>query len=138
MQGAGKLEEKVARLADILCREGYMAEWRAEGDDFVLLLNHCPICTAATVCQRLCTSEIATFQKILGDGVTIEAHHRTYENLFNEQPGDLTAVCRPCHRVVTDHQRRIRFADREPRHADIRVDLENPSPLFDPTFKEMI
>jgi hypothetical protein len=73
-----------------------------------------------------------------GDGVTIEAHHRTYENLFNEQPGDLTALCRPCHRVVTDHQRRIRFADREPRHADIRVDLENPSPLFDPTFKEMI
>jgi hypothetical protein len=73
-----------------------------------------------------------------GDGVTIEAHHRTYENLFNEQPGDLTALCRRCHRVVTDHHRRIRFADREARHANIRVALENPSPLFDPTFKEMI
>jgi hypothetical protein len=73
-----------------------------------------------------------------GDGVIIEAHHRTYENLFNEHPGDLTALCRPCHRVVTDHQRRISFADREPRHANIRAALENPSPLFDPTFKEMI
>jgi hypothetical protein len=73
-----------------------------------------------------------------GDGVTIEAHHRTYDNLFNEQPGDLTALCRRCHRVVTDHLRRISFADRKPRHANIRVALENPSPLFDPTFKEMI
>jgi 5-methylcytosine-specific restriction endonuclease McrA len=73
-----------------------------------------------------------------GDGVIIEAHHRTYENLFNEQPGDLTALCRPCHRVVTDHLRRISFSHREPRHANIRAALENPSPLFDPTFKEMI
>jgi hypothetical protein len=73
-----------------------------------------------------------------GEGVTIEAHHRTYENLFNEQPGDLTALCRPCHRVVTDHQRRISYEQCEPRSANIRAALENPSPLFDPTFKEMI
>ena len=79
---------------------------------------------------RLCNSG--------GEGVIIEAHHRTYENLFNEQPGDLIALCRRCHRVVTDHQRRLRFADREPRHANIRVALESPSLLFDPTFKEMI
>jgi 5-methylcytosine-specific restriction endonuclease McrA len=91
---------------------------------------------------RLAELEAAGFRCRLcnsgGEGVTIEVHHRTYENLFNEQPGDLTALCRPCHRVVTDHLRRIRFADREPTHANIRVVLENPSPLFDPTFKEMI
>lgn len=73
-----------------------------------------------------------------GEGITIEVHHRTYENLFNEQPGDLTALCRRCHGVVTDHQRRVHFADREPGHANISVVLENPSALFDPTFKEII
>jgi 5-methylcytosine-specific restriction endonuclease McrA len=73
-----------------------------------------------------------------GDGVTIEAHHRTYENLFNEQPGDLTALCRTCHHVVTDHLRRLRYAKRAPMYGDFRPALENPSPLFDPTRKEMI
>ncbi len=35
---------------------------------------------------------------------------RTYANLFNEQVGVLTALYRNCHRVVTDHLRRVRFA----------------------------
>jgi hypothetical protein len=73
-----------------------------------------------------------------GEGTIIEAHHRTYENLGNEQDGDLTALCRSCHRAVTDHLRRIRYAKREPMYADIRLALENPSPLFDPTLKEML
>jgi 5-methylcytosine-specific restriction endonuclease McrA len=73
-----------------------------------------------------------------GEGVTIEAHHRTYQNLGNEQPGDLTALCRTCHHVVTDHLRRLRYAKREPMYGDFRPALENPSPLFDPTRKEMI
>jgi 5-methylcytosine-specific restriction endonuclease McrA len=68
----------------------------------------------------------------------LEAHHRTYANLGNEQPGDLTALCRDCHRVATDHLRRVRYAKREPMYANIHLALENPSPLFDPTFKEMI
>ena len=86
---------------------------------------------AARFQYRLCPAGVAT-------GSTLEAHHRTYVNLFNEQPGDLTALCRRCHRVVTDHLRRISFSHREPGNANIRVALENPSPLFDPTFKEMI
>src|SRR5262245_62673553 len=32
LAGAGSLEERVARLAELRTREGYMAEWRAEGD----------------------------------------------------------------------------------------------------------
>jgi 5-methylcytosine-specific restriction endonuclease McrA len=79
---------------------------------------------------RLCNSG--------GEDIILEVHHRTYENLGNEQPGDLTALCHDCHRVVTDHLRRNRYARREPTHANIRLALENPSPLFDPTFKEMI
>lgn len=33
--------------------------------------------------------------------VGIEVHHRTYRNLGHEQPSDLTALCQPCHGVVT-------------------------------------
>ena len=73
-----------------------------------------------------------------GEGIVIEVHHRTYENLFHEQLGDLTALCRVCHRVVTDHLRRLRYARRKALSENIRVALEDPSPLFDPTRKEMI
>ena len=73
-----------------------------------------------------------------GKATIIEVHHRTYENLGNEQPGDLTALCRDCHRVVTNHQRRLRYAKQVTMYGDIRPALENPSPLFDPTRKEMI
>ncbi len=73
-----------------------------------------------------------------GEGGVIEVHHRTYARLGHEQPGDLTALCSTCHRVVTDHLRRIRFEQRTPAYANIRVALDNPSPLFDPTVKEAI
>ncbi len=73
-----------------------------------------------------------------GTGSALEVHHRTYANLFNEQVGDLSALCRTCHRVVTDHLRRVRFGQRQPAYANIRTALDNPSPLFDPTAKEAI
>jgi predicted ArsR family transcriptional regulator len=72
MEDASDLQSKVARLAELRSREGYMAEWRAEGDEFVLVENHCPIGTAAKVCPGLCKAEIETFQKVLGAGVSIE------------------------------------------------------------------
>jgi hypothetical protein len=37
---------------------------------------------------------------------------------------------------VTDHLRRARFAQRAPAYANIRVAIDNPSQLFDPTMKE--
>jgi 5-methylcytosine-specific restriction endonuclease McrA len=73
-----------------------------------------------------------------GRGDAIEVHHRTYANLGDEQLGDLTALCRTCHRVVTDHLRRLRYSGRMPTHADIRSPLDTPSRLFDPTFKDSI
>lgn len=72
LEGVDDLKEKVARLTEIRSREGYMAEWRAEDEECWLIENHCPICTAATVCQGLCRSEIDTFQKVLGNDVSIE------------------------------------------------------------------
>lgn len=72
-----------------------------------------------------------------GSDSPLEVHHRTYANLFNEQVGDLTTLCRRCHGVVTDHQRRLRYAVVLPKIFDVRLALENVAPLFDPTFKEM-
>jgi len=60
------LEERVARLAAIRSREGYMAEWQAEGDEYLLIENHCPICAAATTCQGFCRAELSVFQEVLG------------------------------------------------------------------------
>lgn len=78
---------------------------------------------------RLCNDE--------GTDGPLEVHHRTYKNLGNEQVGDLTTLCRRCHLLVTDHQRRRRYAGMLPKTCDVRLALEQPAPLFDPTVKEM-
>lgn len=77
---------------------------------------------------RLCNDD--------GKHTALEVHHRTYVNLGSEQPGDLTTLCRVCHRVVTDHLRRLRYTQRVPAFANVQSPLDNPSPLFDPMSKE--
>jgi predicted ArsR family transcriptional regulator len=72
LEGATDLQERVARLAALRTREGYMAEWRPDGDGFLLLENHCPIPAAATACGAFCKAELETFRTVLGPGVTIE------------------------------------------------------------------
>ena len=63
----------------------------------------------------------------------LEAHHRTYARFGNEDAADLTALCRACHGVVTDHLRRRRYASRQRNRTDFKAALENPTDLFDPT-----
>jgi len=65
------VRERVAGLAAIRTREGYMAEWGEEGDGYVLVENHCPICAAATTCQGFCRAELDVFQAVLGAAVTV-------------------------------------------------------------------
>jgi predicted ArsR family transcriptional regulator len=72
LEGAEGLEERVARLAEVRTREGYLAEWQPEGDGFLLVENHCPICAAATECQGLCRSELKLFRQALGKDVSVE------------------------------------------------------------------
>jgi predicted ArsR family transcriptional regulator len=72
LEGARTLAARVARLAEIRAREGYMAEWRREGGGFLLLEHHCPICTAATACQGFCRSELEIFRDALGRDAVVE------------------------------------------------------------------
>ncbi|WP_420959606.1 helix-turn-helix transcriptional regulator [Brucella sp. IR073] len=68
----GTLTEKVEELARIRSAEGYMAEAIAMEDGSILLVeNHCPICVAATACQKLCSSELSIFQSALGPAVEV-------------------------------------------------------------------
>ena len=67
------LKEKVATLARIRAREGYMADWETLADGrFMLVENHCPICAAATKCQNFCRSELQIFQSLLAPLATVE------------------------------------------------------------------
>jgi predicted ArsR family transcriptional regulator len=72
LEGAADLGERVARLAAARTREGYMAESRPEGEGYVLVENHCPICVAATACQGFCRAELDTFRAVLGPDVSVE------------------------------------------------------------------
>jgi len=71
LSGAKTLGEKVKRLAAARDREGYMAEAVKDGRDWILVENHCPICSAAKECTRLCANELAVFSDVLGEGVSV-------------------------------------------------------------------
>ena len=72
LSGATTLRTRVARLAEVRSREGYMAEWRADADGFLLLENHCPICAAAAACQGFCRAELDVFRDVLGPGAAVD------------------------------------------------------------------
>ncbi|MCP4328614.1 MAG: transcriptional regulator [Alphaproteobacteria bacterium] len=63
---------RVRRLVEIRNAEGYMAAAMKDGDGFLLVENHCPICAAARACTGLCKAELELFETVLGDGVTVE------------------------------------------------------------------
>lgn len=70
---ATDLKSRVAALADLRSREGYMAAWTEQADGSLLLVeNHCPICAAATACQGFCRAELEVFRDVLGPDVSVE------------------------------------------------------------------
>lgn len=75
---------------------------------------------------RLCSSEAPP----------LEAHHRDYVNLGDEQDGDLVALCGECHREVTSFMRRRRYAACLPMSADAPRMHDVRAVLFDPTRTE--
>lgn len=73
MVGSKNLSQKIAKLVEARDAEGYMAQMEKQPDgSFLLIENHCPICAAATECQRFCRSELDVFRRTLGPGNTIE------------------------------------------------------------------
>ncbi len=72
LSGIADLGERVTRLAAMREREGYMAEARAEGDGWLLIENHCPICAAASLSPGLCRAELRAFQDALGPLARVE------------------------------------------------------------------
>lgn len=74
------LEKRISQLVEIRSREGYMAEYKKEGRDFVFIENHCPICSAAKVCQGFCRAELQTFKSLLGESVKISRE----EHILND------------------------------------------------------
>lgn len=67
-----KFEERVAALAAMRTREGYMARAERDGDTMLLIEDHCPICAAAESCQNFCRSELSIFRMVLGPDVLVE------------------------------------------------------------------
>ncbi len=72
MSDVSDLPARVAVLADLRSREGYMAEVIRDGDDILLVENHCSICAAATACQGFCRSELNLFRDVLGPDASVD------------------------------------------------------------------
>ena len=68
---APELQSQIGRLAQLRSEEGYMAEVRLLPDGWMLIENHCPICSAATSCQQFCKSELEVFQRLFENAATV-------------------------------------------------------------------
>ena len=67
-----ELPPRIEKLAELRSEEGYMAEVRLTPDGWLLIENHCPICTAAEACQQFCRSELNMFQELLSNRARVE------------------------------------------------------------------
>jgi predicted ArsR family transcriptional regulator len=72
IDASATLGDKLRALAKQRTEEGYMAEVRRDGDGYLFIENHCPICAAATVCQGFCSTELELFRDVLGPKVAVE------------------------------------------------------------------
>lgn len=72
MKNASSLEERLNVLSKIRTDEGYIAEWTKEAGAYYFTENHCPICAAATECQKFCRAELSNFKQLIGNKFEIE------------------------------------------------------------------
>jgi len=64
---------KVSKLSELRAAEGYMATIEKISDiEYLLIENHCPICSAASSCQNFCRSELDIFQQCFGKRYLVE------------------------------------------------------------------
>ncbi|MBC6405219.1 MAG: helix-turn-helix domain-containing protein [Rhodospirillales bacterium] len=73
LDGSTGLESRLATLAALRTKEGYMAAVERQDDgSFLLTESHCPIYAAAQACQGFCRSELSLFKSLLSAGASIE------------------------------------------------------------------
>ena len=77
---APDLPTRLQQLAAVRDEEGYMARVEADGDDWLLIEDHCPICAAARTCQGFCRSELQLFQEVVGPGARIVREQHLLSN----------------------------------------------------------
>lgn len=66
-------KRRLEALAELRTEEGYMAEVLPQRDgSWLLVENHCPICSAAAACTGLCAAEFTVFREVLGNDVSLE------------------------------------------------------------------
>jgi len=70
----GSLRARAEALARVRADEGYLAEVidDPDGEGVILVEHHCPICTAASACAGLCSSELELFREVIGPNVRVE------------------------------------------------------------------
>ena len=84
------LEARIAELRSLPYREYLQSpEWKERA---VLARQRagyrCQVCNAANV--------------------QLNVHHRTYERLGNEEDGDLTVLCQPCHQIFHENSKVVK------------------------------
>tara|TARA_Y100000815_G_scaffold163984_1_gene148809 strand:+ start:320 stop:976 length:657 start_codon:yes stop_codon:yes gene_type:complete len=71
MTSATSLQDRIAALVEARSAEGYMAAMAQDGEDWLFMENHCPICSAASACTNLCANELEMIQSLLGADVHV-------------------------------------------------------------------
>jgi predicted ArsR family transcriptional regulator len=72
IKGCTSSVEKLHMIAQLREQEGYMVEIEDHPQGYLLIENHCPICKAATRCDKLCQSELNIFSKLLANDFFVE------------------------------------------------------------------
>ena len=57
------VDESIAMAKEALAL--HILGMERDGDDFLFIEDHCPICAAATACQGFCAAELAQFQALM-------------------------------------------------------------------------
>lgn len=70
--GEQNLSDRIAKLSKLRTEDGFMAEVRLLPDGWLLIENHCPVCSAAQNCPALCSSELKLFSDVLGNSASVE------------------------------------------------------------------
>lgn len=95
MEPLETIEQKLDKLSKKRSEEGYLAEWKKEGDAYYLIENHCPICAAATECQGFCRSELHNFKQLIGPEYSIERVEYIIENDGNRCVYEIKNINQP-------------------------------------------